>query len=285
MKTSRLKIIRALVREALHEDLGTRGDVTSLSTISPRAVSIAHIVARESGVVCGLDVAVQVFAAIDPSVRVKLKSRDGRRVRRGTVVLEARGKTRSILAAERTALNFIQQLSGVATLTRMFVDQAGKRARILDTRKTTPLLREVEKYAVLCGGGVNHRFGLYDMVLIKDNHLAALADAKPNPIAAAVGRARKKWPRLKVEVECDTLEQVRQGVAAKADIVLLDNMTPALLKKAVRFVKGHCKTEASGGVSLKTVRAIARTGVDFISVGALTHSAPALDFSLEIISV
>jgi nicotinate-nucleotide pyrophosphorylase (carboxylating) len=187
-----------------------------------------------------------------------------------------------LLTAERVALNFVQRLSGVATLTAHFVAAVkGTRARILDTRKTMPGWRRLEKYAVRCGGGHNHRFGLHDMVLIKDNHLVALRDAKPNPIAAAIQRAREKYPKLKVEVEADTLEQVDQALAAGAELVLLDNMTPAQLRAAVKRCRGRAQTEASGGVNLKTVRAIAETGVDFISVGALTHSARAVDIGLD----
>jgi nicotinate-nucleotide pyrophosphorylase (carboxylating) len=180
------------------------------------------------------------------------------------------------------ALNFTQRLSGVATLTAQFVDAGrGTSARILDTRKTTPGWRHLEKYAVACGGGTNHRFGLWDMVLIKDNHLAALRDAKPNAIAAAVRLARERSPGLKIEVEADTLEQVSQAVEAGADIVLLDNMSLDQLRAAVKLVGGRAKTEASGGVNLNTVRAIAETGVDFISVGAITHSARAVDIGLD----
>ena len=180
------------------------------------------------------------------------------------------------------ARNFLQRLSGVVALTAQLENAVkGTRAQILDTRKTTPGWRQFEKYAVACGGGRNHRIGLYDLVLIKDNHLAALHNAKPNPIAAAVNRARKRYPKLKIEVEADTLEQVAQAVAAGADIILLDNMTRAHLRQAVKLVAGRAKTEASGGVNLKTVRAIAQTGVDFISVGALTHSAPAVDIGLD----
>jgi len=180
------------------------------------------------------------------------------------------------------ALNFVQRLSGIATLTAQFVDAVkGTHAQILDTRKTTPGWRRFEKYAVACGGGGNHRFGLDDMVLIKDNHLAALRDARPNAITAAVRRAREKFPRLKIEVEADTLEQAGQAAAAGADIILLDNMSPAQLRLAVQKIKGRAKTEASGGVNLGNVRAIAKTGVDFISVGALTHSARAVDIGLD----
>ena len=192
------------------------------------------------------------------------------------------GPARALLTAERVALNFVQRLSGVATLVAQFVEAvAGTRATILDTRKTTPGWRELEKYAVRCGGAQNHRFGLWDMVLIKDNHLAALRGATPNAIAAAVQRAREHHPLLKIEVEADTLTQVEQAVAAGADIVLLDNMTPEQLREAVRIVGGRAKTEASGGVNLQTVRAIAETGVDFISVGSLTHSARAVDIGLD----
>ena len=186
------------------------------------------------------------------------------------------------MSAERVALNFLQRLSGVATLTAQFVDAVkGTGAQILDTRKTTPGWRRLEKYAVTCGGGKNHRFGLFDMVLIKDNHLVALKSASPNPIAAAVQRARAQYPALKVEVEADTLEQVEQAVAAGADFVLLDNMNVVQLRLAVQKCKGRAQTEASGGVNLASVRAIAETGVDFISVGALTHSARAVDIGLD----
>ena len=198
------------------------------------------------------------------------------------MLFRSSGSARAILTAERVALNFVQRLSGVATLTAQFAGQvAGTRARILDTRKTTPGWRRLEKYAVKCGGGSNHRIGLYDLILIKDNHLAALRDTKPNAIAAAVQRARAAHPQLKVEVEADTLEQVRQAVEARANIILLDNMSLADLRASVALVAGRAQTEASGGVRLETVRAIAETGVDFISVGALTHSARAVDIGLD----
>ncbi len=283
LQPPRSETIRRIARETLREDLGARGDVTSLATIRADSCSVARMVARDAGVVCGLEIASQIFRMVSPHLKVKLKAKDGDHVGRGKVILEAKGGTRAILTAERAALNFVQQLSGIATLTREFVRRAGRRVRILDTRKTTPLLREFQKYAVRCGGGMNHRFGLHDMVLIKDNHLAALASLS-NPIDSAVRRARRKWPGLKVEVECDTLEQVRRALEVNPDILLLDNMTSPQLKKAVEIVKGRCKIEASGGVNLKTVRAIAQSGVDFISVGALTHSAPAWDVSLEIVT-
>src|ERR1051326_9017791 len=192
------------------------------------------------------------------------------------------GPARAVLTAERVTLNFVQRLSGIATLTAQFVEAIqGTRAQILDTRKTTPGWRRLEKYAVACGGGHNHRFGLFDMVLVKDNHLAALKSESSNAIAVALQRARAAHPRLKIEVEADTLDQVEQAVAAGADLILLDNMNPVQLRLAVQKCKGRAQTEARGGVSLASVRAIAETGVDFISVGALTHSARAMDIGLD----
>ena len=273
--------IRRAVESALAEDIGS-GDVTTLATVPASAEVCAVLCAREPMMVCGLAFAEAAFRARSRSVRFRRLARDGTRVKAGTSLLRVAGSARAILSAERVALNFVQRLSGVATVTSQFAAEVnGTRARILDTRKTTPGWRRFEKYAVACGGGHNHRFGLFDMVLIKDNHLAALRGAKPNAIAAAVGRARAKFPRLKVEVEADTLKQVEQAVTADADIILLDNMTTAQLQRAVRLVAGRAKTEASGGVNLKTVRTIARTGVDFISVGALTHSARAVDIGLD----
>src|SRR5207248_594624 len=207
---------------------------------------------------------------------------DGQSVQPGRVLLEIQGSARPILSAERVALNFVQRLSGVATLTAQFVEAVkGTKAQILDTRKTTPGWRRLEKYAVACGGGRNHRFGLFDMVLIKDNHLAALKAESPNAIAAALQQARAKYPQLKTEVEADTLEQVQQAIAGGADLILLDNMNPVQLRLAMERSKGHAQTEASGGVTLASVRAIAETGVDFISVGALTHSAHSVDIRLD----
>lgn len=242
----------------------------------------ARMVAREPLVVAGLLLAETTFREVAPTLQITSEIRDGDRRDAGQTLLTVSGTARGILTAERVALNFVQRLSGVATLTAQFVTAIEHtRARILDTRKTTPGLRRLEKYAVCCGGGQNHRFGLYDRVLIKDNHLAALADARPNPIAAAVKRARSAYPELIVEVETDTLEQVNDAIAAGADIILLDNMTPQELKEAVRRVAGQAQTEASGGVNLQTVRSIAATGVDFISVGAITHSARAVDIALD----
>jgi nicotinate-nucleotide pyrophosphorylase (carboxylating) len=269
------------VRSALREDIGS-GDVTSMATIPPSATFTVVMRARETMVLAGISFGVAAFRALSKQVRVKKVSRDGELLNTGETILEVTGSARAILSAERVALNFVQRLSGVATLTRQYAEAVrGTHATILDTRKTTPGWRRFEKYAVACGGGKNHRVGLFDMVLIKDNHLAALGDAKPNAIAAAVQRARKKFPKLKIEVEADTLLQVRQAADAGADIILLDNMNLSQLRRAVKIVKHRAKTEASGGVNLKTVKGIARTGVDFISVGALTHSARSVDIGLD----
>ncbi|MBI3417772.1 MAG: carboxylating nicotinate-nucleotide diphosphorylase [Verrucomicrobia bacterium] len=273
--------IRRAVQTALAEDIGT-GDVTTLATIPADASARALMVAREPLVVAGLSFAEAAFAECDSSVKCERLVADGQQVNKGETLLCLHGPARALLTAERVALNFVQRLSGVATLTRQFVEAVhGTRAQILDTRKTTPGWRRFEKCAVTCGGGRNHRFGLFDLVLIKDNHLAALRAELPNAIAAAVQRARALYPQLKIEVEADTLEQAHQAVEARADIILLDNMTLAQLREAVALVNGRAQTEASGGVNLQTVRAIAETGVDFISVGALTHSARAVDIALD----
>jgi nicotinate-nucleotide pyrophosphorylase (carboxylating) len=273
--------IRRAVHAALAEDLGS-GDVTTLAIVPSDAKAVAVLRAREPLIAAGLALAEAAFRNLSPRVGIKRLARDGQLIKPGAALLKIAGPARAILSAERVALNFVQRLSGIATLTARFVDAIhGTSAQILDTRKTTPGWRHFEKYAVACGGGCNHRIGLHDMVLIKDNHLAALRGAKPNAIAAAVQRARRRFPRLKVEVEADTLAQVAQAAEAGADIILLDNMTTTQLRRAVKLVAGRAKTEASGGVNLKTVRAIAQTGVDFISVGALTHSARAVDIGLD----
>ena len=273
--------IKRAVRAALAEDLGT-GDVTTLATVPAAARSVAFINAREPMTLAGLAFAEAAFQQLSPRIKLQRLARDGQAVRAGQGLLKLAGPSRAVLSAERVALNFLQRLSGVATATAHFSAAVkGTSARILDTRKTTPGWRRFEKYAVKCGGGCNHRIGLYDMVLVKDNHLAALRDAQPNAIAAAVTRARQKYPRLKVEVEADTLAQVSQALAAGADIILLDNMTNVKMRRAVKIVAGRALTEASGGVNLQTVRGIARTGVDFISIGAITHSARAVDIGLD----
>ncbi|MGA1129837.1 MAG: carboxylating nicotinate-nucleotide diphosphorylase [Chthoniobacterales bacterium] len=270
------------IRRALAEDVGD-GDITSEAFIPAGHRADARIVAKENLVLAGTEAAVEVFRLVDPAINVALHNSAGARLAPGDVVLTAGGPTRSLLAAERTALNFLQQLSGIATLTRLFVDAVkGTNVAILDTRKTTPGLREFERAAVVAGGGINHRFGLFDQILAKDNHLAVTGDAEG--LQAAIDRAKSKTPDVAVEVEADTLEQVRTlGALRGVNIILLDNMTLDQLREAVR-IRGSKKIllEASGGVNLQTVRAIAETGVDCISVGALTHSARAVDLSMEI---
>lgn len=270
-----------MIRAALAEDIGS-GDVTTLATVPENAVASAVMVAREPLVICGLPVAEAVFTEVCPAVNLTPVMTDGQHAAKGQALLNIQGPARGILTAERVALNFIQRLSGIATVTARFVQAvAGTGAKILDTRKTIPGWRLLEKYAVQCGGGVNHRIGLFDQILIKDNHLAAMRGELPNAVTAAVHRARKQFPNLPVEIEADTLEQAAQACEAGADIILLDNMSHRQLRDAVRLIGGRAKTEASGGVNLTTVRAIAETGVNFISVGALTHSAPAVDIALD----
>lgn len=282
MLTLTTEEIRAAVRAALAEDLGTAGDVTTLACIPPDSVSTALMNAREPLVVAGLALAEAALREVGPNLQMERLVAEGAMVTAATPLFRVRGNTRPILTAERVALNFTQRLCGVATATAQFVAQIrGTSAQILDTRKTTPGWRRFEKYAVACGGGRNHRLGLFDLILIKDNHLAALAHEAPNAIAAAVRRARRLYPHLRVEVEADRLDQVRQAVEAGADIVLLDNMPTAQMREAVQLVAGRAKTEASGGVNMQTVRAIAETGVDYISVGALTHSARSMDIGLD----
>ncbi len=273
--------IRQAVQAALAEDIGS-GDVTTLATVPETATARAVMRAREPLVVAGLDFAAAAFDKLSPAVKIERRVKDGQPVKAGDILLNLSGPARALLSAERVALNFVQRLSGIATLTAQFVD-AVKSApvQILDTRKTTPGWRRFEKYAVTCGGGHNHRLGLFDMVLIKDNHRLALRNEPPNAIAAAVQRARANSPDLKIEVEADTLEQVEQAADAGADIILLDNMNPVQLRLAVQKIKGRAKTEASGGVNLASVQTIAKTGVDFISIGALTHSARAVDIGLD----
>jgi len=261
---------------ALAEDVG-EGDVTTEATVGEDAVGTAELLLREPGVVCGLAVAEAVFRALDPELRFESLVDEGTVVPGGTAVARVTGPERAILTGERTALNFLARLSGIATITRRYVDAvAGTGAAILDTRKTTPGLRALEKHAVVTGGGRNHRFGLDDGVLVKDNHLRAAGS-----VATAVERLRATTP-LPVEVECDTLEQVSEALAAEADAILLDNMSLSELRAAVELARGRARLEASGGVTLENVRAIAETGADEISVGALTHSARSLDVSLEL---
>jgi nicotinate-nucleotide pyrophosphorylase (carboxylating) len=268
-----------LVRAALDEDRAF-DDVTTKGTVAAEARGRATIVAGGAGVIAGVEPASVAFRLLDPACRLEVLAADGASVADGQTVMVIEASTRGLLSAERVALNFLQRLSGVATLTAAFVDAVrGTRARILDTRKTTPGWRVLEKYAVRMGGGVNHRMDLSEMALIKDNHLAALG----GDIALAVSRVRALLPQgAEVEVEADTLDQVQAAVAHGADRILLDNMTAGQMREAVALVAGRARLEASGGVTLATVRAIAETGVDDISVGALTHSSPALDLSLSI---
>ncbi len=268
--------IERVIVDALAEDVG-EGDVTTEATVEVDATGTAELLLKEPGVVCGIEAVEAVFRALDPEMRVDALVEDGTLVERTTVVAVVSGSLRAILTGERTALNFLGRLSGVATLTRRYVDAVtGTGVAILDTRKTTPGLRLLEKHAVASGGGRNHRFGLYDGVLVKDNHLLAAGS-----IAAAVERIRAATP-LPIEVECDTLAQVEEALVANVDAILLDNMTPDELVAAVALVRGRARLEASGGITLDNVREIAETGIDEISIGALTHSARSLDVSLEL---
>jgi len=273
-----------LIDVALREDIGA-GDVTTDSFVSRNVQATAQIIARERAIVAGTETAAEVFRRIDRDLSVKVNRNDGSEVNAGDDVLEISGRGRSILKAERVALNFLQRLSGIATITRKFVDAAdNERVKILDTRKTTPGLRALEKAAVVAGGGMNHRFGLFDMAMIKDNHL--LAGAGFDAFAKAVGKFREEHPGVRIEVEADTLEQVHTFLEIDGiDVILLDNMKPAQIREAIALGKGRVKFEASGGVTLKNIRQIAATGVDYISIGALTHSPRAIDFSLEITHV
>lgn len=270
-------LVEQAVATALAEDLGTAGDITTDAIVPADTHGEAEIVVRQQGVIAGLDLAEATFKALDPEASFVRVVRDGGKVAAGATVARVSGKTRALLTAERTALNFLGRLSGIATLTASYVAAVeGTGSRITCTRKTTPGLRAFEKYAVRAGGGVNHRFGLYDAVLVKDNHIAAAGS-----LANALQGLRDRVGRVKIEVEVDTLEQLEEALAFPIDAVLLDNMDAATLKKAVALAKGIVATEASGGVTLQNVREIAETGVELISVGALTHSPRNLDSSLE----
>jgi nicotinate-nucleotide pyrophosphorylase (carboxylating) len=268
--------LERIVHAALAEDIGG-GDVTTEATVPEDATGTAELLVKEPGVVCGLRAAEATFRALDPEIQFEALTADGDVVDAPTVVARVSGSERAILTGERVALNFLGRLSGIATLTRRYVQAIdGTGAAVLDTRKTTPGIRALEKYAVVSGGGRNHRFGLDDAVLVKDNHLRAAGS-----LAAAVELVRAATD-LPVEVECDTLDQVREALEAGVDAILLDNMSLEQLRQAVALAGGRARLEASGGVSLDTIRPIAETGVDEISVGALTHSARALDVSLEL---
>lgn len=268
--------VREAVARALAEDLGVLGDLTSAALIPADAAGRGLFVARQPGVLAGTAAATEVFAQLDPAVTVAWAAADGDMLDAGQDVGAVTGSLRSLLTGERSALNFLGHLSGIATLTRAYVDAADGRSRIRDTRKTTPGLRALEKAAVRAGGGSNHRGNLSDAVLIKDNHLRHCT------IAEAVARARSRWPGAVVEVECDTLDQLLEAKAARADLALLDNMTPEEVAKAVVMADGAVPLEVSGRVTLETVAAYAAAGADLISVGALTHSAPVLDIALDL---
>lgn len=270
--------LTAVVRAALDED-GAFNDLTTIATVVSDRRSRATLVARATGVICGVPLALETFRALDPKVSMRIDREDGSAVKAGDPVLFVSGHARSLLSAERVALNYMQRLSGIASVTARYVEAVkGTNAKILDTRKTTPGWRVLEKYAVRAGGGTNHRMDLSTGVLIKDNHLAAL----DGDVAKAVERARELAPKgIKIEVECDRIEQVARAIDAGADVILLDNMDTVSMDECVRLVAGRAIVEASGGVNLTTVRAIAETGVDWISVGALTHSAPSLDLALD----
>ncbi|MGO4738228.1 carboxylating nicotinate-nucleotide diphosphorylase [Bosea sp. 2KB_26] len=272
-------LITEAVRAALIEDLGRAGDITTLATIPAGKRASAVIAARKSGIVAGLPFARETFRQYDPSVRFEAAMSDGDRLEPGAIVARIEGEARSVLSAERVALNFMGRLSGIATLAAAYVAKAaGTKAMIVDTRKTTPGLRAFEKYAVRCGGAGNHRYGLDDAILIKDNHVAVAGGIRPALQAAK----RQAGNFVKIEIEVDTLAQLEEVLAEGADIVMLDNMSVADLTRGVAMVGGRMKVEASGGITLDTVAAIAATGVDMISVGALTHSASVLDLGLDI---
>jgi nicotinate-nucleotide pyrophosphorylase (carboxylating) len=268
-----------VVQRALDEDLGEAGDVTTLSTIPAALIGSADVVPREPGVAAGLEIAAYVFETVSQGrARIEFGSADGARAEAGEVLATVYGPVRDLLTAERTALNVLGHLSGIATLTRRWVDAVdGTGARIRDTRKTMPGLRALEKYAVRCGGGVNHRMSLSDAALVKDNHVAAAGG-----VVAAFEAVRSKYPGLALEVEVDTVAQAREVIDAGADLVLLDNMPPALLREVVALARGRARLEASGGLRLENAREVAETGVDYLAVGALTHSAPVLDIGLDI---
>jgi nicotinate-nucleotide pyrophosphorylase (carboxylating) len=267
---------RDLVRRALAEDIGT-GDVTTEAIVPADRAASARLIAKSACVVSGLDVAREVFAQLDRAVTFTPHKLDSDRCDRGEVIAELRGPARAILAGERTALNFLQHLSGIATLTRAFVDAAGGHLTILDTRKTIPLLRELAKYAVRCGGGANHRMGLYDAVLIKDNHIAVAGG-----VIEAVRCARRHAPGMIVEVEAQSLDDVDRAVEAGAEVIMLDNLDADAMRGAIRRIGGRARTEISGGVTLADMSRLREIGADCISIGALTHSAPAADLSLDV---
>jgi nicotinate-nucleotide pyrophosphorylase (carboxylating) len=269
-------LYRDLVRRALEEDVRD-GDVTTDATVAASLRARGVFLAKAECVIAGLEVAFEAFRQLEPGVRLQAHITDGNSCRPGDHLAEVHGSARTLLVGERTALNFLQRLSGIATRARRFVDAAGGRIVILDTRKTTPTLRALEKYAVRCGGATSHRFGLFDAVLIKDNHIRLAGG-----VAAAVARARAHRPGMTVEIEAERLDQVDEALAAGAETILVDNMSTPDIREAVARARGRAKIEISGGVTLDRIPELASTGADFVSVGALTHSAPAVDISFEI---
>ncbi len=272
------------ISAALKEDIG-QGDITTDFFVPETLHATGRVTAREKTVVAGTGAAAEVFRRVDPSIDIQVLHRDGDEIVAGDLIIEVRGLARSILKAERVALNFLQRLCGIATLTRQFVDAIGNDpAKILDTRKTTPGLRALEKAAVVAGGGANHRFGLYDMVLVKDNHLATFGGL--SSFADRIRQLRQEQPKIRIEVEADDLEQARAFPDVEGiDVILLDNMAPAQMREAIALRKGNILFEASGGVTLKNVKRIAATGVDYISIGGLTNAARAIDIALEMTQV
>ncbi len=267
-----------IIKQALKEDIGS-GDVTTNLVVKSDQIVNAEIIAKSEGILAGCDIVRMVFKCLDPKVKVRFNLKDGERFHSGQVIAQISGKATALLSGERTALNFLCRLSGIASLTRKFVDMiSDTKAKILDTRKTTPLLRDWEKYAVRVGGGTNHRMGLYDMILIKDNHIKVAGN-----ITEAIKRVQKNnKKRLLMEVEAKNLKEVREALALKVPVIMLDNMNIRQITQAVKLAKGKAKLEVSGGVNLRNVRKIAQTGIDYISVGAITHSAPIVDMSMKI---
>lgn len=276
-KVTQEDAIQELIERALEEDLKT-GDATTNAIVDEELQARAVWIAKEQGIVAGLEIARRVFQNLDPELEWKPRLEEGNSVEPGTEVVELQGACRAILSAERIALNIAQRMSGIATMTDRYTEAVGDYpAKILDTRKTAPGLRLLDKYAVAAGGGTNHRMGLYDMAMIKDNHIVAAGG-----IGQAVQKVRKQYPELKIEVETTSIDEVKEALAAGADIIMLDNMSTAQMKKAVALIDGEAKTEASGNITLENVREVAATGVDYISVGALTHSVKAFDISQQL---
>lgn len=274
--------LNAIIDMALGEDIGT-ADVTTEALVPAQAMAQAVIVAREDGVVAGIRVVSEVFRRLDPAITIKVAVSDGARVRAGETVMTLKGRARAIMTGERTALNFLQRLSGIATQTAAYVARVRDYpVSLLDTRKTTPGLRALEKYAVECGGGQNHRMGLHDRVLIKDNHLAFWTSSAERTLAQAIRAARTRYPELQVQVEIDRPDQLADALSEEPDWILLDNMSPAAVQQCVAACAGACKIEVSGGITLETIADYAKAGPDAISVGALTHSVRAMDYSLDI---